>query len=60
MTRKRSGIYLLLFSMLCLAAHLSYAASHGLPVGQNLIANSGFENDEVGQPPQEWALEKGG
>lgn len=28
--------------------------------GQNRIRNSDFEGDEVGQPPKEWTLKKGG
>lgn len=28
--------------------------------GENRIRNSDFEADNVGEPPNEWALEKGG
>ena len=28
--------------------------------GENRILNSGFEDDKVGEPPNEWSLEKDG
>ena len=58
MTVKRLGLYLAIFSLLYMVNFLAIATSYGWLIGQNRIVNTDFENDEVGQPPVEWALEK--
>ena len=44
---------------LCLTV-ATFGIGYAWEIGENRLINSGFEDDEVGQEPKEWALEKGG
>lgn len=56
---KTSASYLVILLSLCLTMAM-FGVSYAWEIGENRLINSGFEDDEVGQEPKEWALEKGG
>ncbi len=56
---KRSASYLVILLSLCLTMAM-FGVSYAWEIGENRLINSGFEDDEIGQEPKEWALEKGG
>lgn len=51
----------LAISLLLLAGGLGMAgAKDDWIMGENRMSNSGFEDDKMGEPPDEWSLEKDG
>ena len=56
--RKSVSFLVILFSLGLTTA--MFGASYAWEIGENRLINSGFEDDEVGQEPKEWVLEKGG
>ena len=56
---KRSALYFVILLSLCLTMAM-FGVSYAWEIEENRLINSGFEDDEVGQEPKEWALEKDG
>ena len=56
---ERSPSYFVILLLLCLAAGM-FGVGYAWEIGENRLINSHFEDDEIGQEPKEWALEKGG
>ena len=57
---KKLSLHLAINFLLYATIFLTVSTSYAWFIGQNRLVNTDFENDEVGQPPMEWALEKGG